>query len=83
MVQGYVEYLREKDEADRKLKEEELKLKQERLELEKKREEQRMQRENLMMNLLVKMAEKFSYIILLFITEWMLRIIVVLQTKSA
>ena len=60
VVQGYVEYLREKDEADRKLKEEELKLKQEQLELEKKREEQRMQRENLMMNLLVKMAEKFN-----------------------
>ena len=60
VVQGYIEYLREKDEADRRLREEEVKVKQQQLELEMKREEQRAQRDNIMMNLLMKMADKFN-----------------------
>ena len=58
VVQSYIEYMREKDEADRKQKEAELALKREKLQLEMKREEQREHRENLMLDLLAKLSEK-------------------------
>jgi len=60
MINDYIDYLREKDEADRKLREQELQLKKEQLELEKKVEEQKIQRESLMMDLLHKMSEKLQ-----------------------
>jgi len=60
MINDYIDYMREKDEEDRKLKEQELKLKKEQLELEKKVEEQKIQRESLMVDLLHKMAEKLQ-----------------------
>ena len=58
LVQSYIEYMREKDEADRALKEAELVLKREKLQLEMKREEQTEHRENLMLVLLAKLSEK-------------------------
>ena len=60
MMQDHIDYIREKDEADSKLKEQELKLKKEQLELDKKVEQQRIERENAMMDLLHRMAEKLQ-----------------------
>ena len=58
LVQSYIEYMREKDEADRTQKEAELALKREKLQLEMKREEQIESWENLMLDLLTTLLEK-------------------------